>query len=139
MFQRWHVNYKLFVIGGWSKISFRNETFYGTCTLLLIMKIMFSAFIHCYLSLGIILMILMTYSTLVSSLLGPMTKDSTNFANLKPSSGTRSNDTEVNAHVMSPGCDIWIEMLLISCGDIEMNPGPTFTCLLKKWTNNEAN
>ena len=99
MFQRWHVNNKLFVIGGWSKISFRNETDNGTGTLLLIMKIMFSAFIHCYL----------TYSTVISSLLRPSSKDSTNFESIKPSSGTRSNDNEVNDHVMSPGCDIRIE------------------------------
>ena len=91
MFQRWHINYKLFVIGGWSKISLKNDSDNGTTTLLLIMKIMFSAFMNCYLSLGIILMILITYSTIVCSLLGPMAKHSTNFASIKPSSGTRSN------------------------------------------------
>ena len=58
-----------------------------------------------------------------------MAKDSTNFASIKPSSGTRSNENEVNDHVMSPGCDIRIAIVLISCGDIELNPGPTFTCL----------
>ena len=69
------------------------------------------------------------YGTVVCSLLGPMAKDSTNFASIKPSSGTRSNETEVNDLVMSPACDMRIEMLLISCGDIELNPGPIFTCL----------
>ena len=58
-----------------------------------------------------------------------MAKYSTNFASIKPSSGTRSNENEVNDHVLSPGCNIRIEILLISCGDIELNPGPTFTCL----------
>ena len=40
MFQRCHADYKLFVIGGWSKISLRNDSDNGTTTLLLIMKIM---------------------------------------------------------------------------------------------------
>ena len=99
----------MFVIGGWSKISLRDDTGNGTDMLLLIMKIMLSAFIDCYLSLAIILMILIIYSTIVCILLQPMAKDSTNFASIKPSSGTRSNENEVNDHVMSPGCDIRIE------------------------------
>ena len=79
---------------------------------------MISAFINCYLSLAIILMILVTYSVLICSLFDPMNKDSPNYVHIKPSSGTRINDSEVNDHVMSPGCDVRIEILLISCGDI---------------------
>ena len=118
IFQRWHSHYKLFVIGGWSKMSLKNDTANDTATLILILKSMFSAFMNCYLSLGIILMILIIYTSLVISLLEPMAKDSTNFANTKLSSGTRINETDLNDHLMSPGCDMRIEILLINCGDM---------------------
>lgn len=49
-------------------------------------------------------MILVTYSILLCSLFDPMNKDSPNHGNIKPSSGTRINDSEVNDHVTSPGC-----------------------------------
>ena len=65
-------------------------------------------------------MILVTYSVLICSLFDPMNKDSPNYVHIKPSSGTRINDSEVNDHVMSPGCDVRIENILISCGDIEV-------------------
>ena len=94
-------------------MSLRNDTANDTATLILILKSMFSAFMNCYLSLGIILMILIIYTSLVISLLEPMAKDSTNFANTKVSSGTRINETDLNDHVMSPGCNIRIEILLI--------------------------
>ena len=77
--------------------------------------------------LAIILMILITYSSLLG-LFDPMAKETPNFATLKSSSGTRTNDSEVNDHVLSEGCDVGSEILLISCGDIELNPGPTFPC-----------
>ena len=125
MLPRWYVNYKYFVIGGWSKSSLRNEN--ETNLLLLIMKILLSVFINCYLALAIILMILITYSSLLG-LFDPMAKETPNFATLKSSSGTRTNDSEVNDHVLSEGCDVGSEILLISCGDIELNPGPTFPC-----------
>ena len=38
-------------VGGWSKICLRDDTGNGTDILLLIMKIMLSAFINCYLAL----------------------------------------------------------------------------------------
>ena len=91
--QRWHVKYKFFVIGGWSKISLRNGN--GTGTLILMMKILLSAFINCYLSVAIIILILSTYTTLACSLSDSMSEDSPNFEMLKPFSGTRSNASEV--------------------------------------------
>ena len=81
------------------------------------MKILLSVFINGYLALAVILMILITYSSLLG-LFDPMAKDTPNFANLKSSSGTRTNESEVNDHVLSIGCDVVSEILLISCGDM---------------------
>ena len=78
------------------------------------MKILLSVFTNGYLALAIILMILITYSALLG-LFDSMTKDISNFANLKSSSGTRTNESEVNDHVLSIGCDVGNEILLISC------------------------
>ena len=107
MLPRLCVNYKYSVIGGWSKIIHRNEN--GSDLLLLLMKILLNVFTNGYMALAIILRIFITYSSLLG-LFDPMTKDVSNFANLK-SSGTRTNDSDVNDHVLSLGCDIGSEIL----------------------------
>ena len=79
MLPRWYVNYKYFVIGGWSKISLRNENENGTNLLLLIMNILLSDFINCYLALAIILMIMVTYTySSLLDLFDPMAKKTPN-------------------------------------------------------------
>ena len=125
-----------FVIGGRSKIGLTNDNTNVNDTLFLIMKIIWGAFINCYLLSAIIIMILITYSALFSSWFDPMAKESHYFANLKAYSGT---DTEGNDHLMSTGCDLSINILLISCGDIEQNHYPSLPILFwKKWKNDEA-
>ena len=56
-----HLNYKYFVIGGWSKISIQDDNENITATLPPTIKIVFTTFINCYLALSIIIMIMITY------------------------------------------------------------------------------
>ena len=73
-------------------------------------------------------MIMITYSALGSSLFDPMDKDSTNLVNLKPSFGTRINDTAVNDHVLSTGCDKSNKTLIIPGGKFN---GPSIKYILQ--------